>query len=116
RAQYICQKYYQKNYQSWNTIPSETDQQDALFSLTRCFRKDPKYIAIADTDFDIFEDLAKAAVEKSKEPEKEDILVPPGLTYDDTVDLYYDERYHSYEYKDGKFINMDTGEVYEPKK
>lgn len=116
RAQYICQKYYQKNYQSWNTIPSETDQQEALFSLTRCFRKDPKYIAIADTDFDIFEDLAKVALEKSKEPEKEEILVPPGLTYDETVDLYYDERYRSYEYKDGKFINVDTGEVYEPKK
>lgn len=116
RAQYICQKYYQKNYQSWITIPSDTDQQEALFSLARCFRKDPKYIAIADTDFDIFEDLAKAALEKSKEPEKEDVAVPPGLTYDESVDLYYDERYRSYEYKDGKFINIETGEVYEPKR
>lgn len=116
RAQYICQKYYQKNYQSWVTIPSETDQQEALQALTRCFRKDAKYITIADTDFDIFEDLAKAAVEKSKEPEKEEVVVPPGLTYDEGVDLYYDERYRSYEYKDGKFINIETGEVYAPKK
>ena len=55
-------------------------------------------------------------MEKSKEPEKEEVVVPPGLTYDEGVDLYYDERYRSYEYKDGKFINIETGEVYAPKK
>lgn len=116
RAQYICQKYYQKNYQSWTTIPSEDDQQQALSVLARCFRKDARYVEIAQTDFDIFEDLMKAALEKSKEPEQEEIPVPPGLTYDEGVDLYYDERYRAYEYKDGKFINIETGEVYTPKK
>ena len=116
RAQYICQKYYQKNYQSWMTIPSESDQQEALSVLTRCFRKDARYVEIAQTDFDIFEDLMKAAIDKSKEPEQEEIIVPPGLTYDESVDLYYDERYRAYEYKDGQFIGLETGEVYSPKK
>ena len=98
------------------TIPSEADQQEALSVLTRCFRKDARYVEIAQTDFDIFEDLMKAAIDKSKEPEQEEIIVPPGLTYDESVDLYYDERYRAYEYKDGQFIGLETGEVYSPKK
>lgn len=106
RAQCVCQKYYQKNYQSWNTIPSETDQQEALDALTRCFRKDAKYIAIADTDFDIFEDLAKKAVEKMK--------VPEGLK-DGGDGYYYDELGAPHECLNDKWINLNTGAEYVPK-
>ena len=118
RAQYICQRYYQKNYQSWNTIPSETDQQEALDALARCFRKDAKYIAIADTDFDIFEDLAKAAVEKSKEPEEEEIVVPPGLK-DGGDGYHYDElsgEPYEYSKSNKRWINLITNKEYVPKK
>ena len=53
---------------------TESDQKDAMKHLTRAFRMDKKYISIAETDFDIFEDLYKKAAEKYTQLDPEDLL------------------------------------------
>lgn len=117
-AQLICQKHYDKGTTVWSAIPSPEDQETALKELARCFRMDPKYIGIAQTDFDIFEDLIKPAVEESKkaeEPAPEAIAVPEGLMPDpDNPGWYFNKKGTIYEYVDGQFLSLETGQVYKP--
>lgn len=72
-AQYLCQRYYGRGVTLYSGM-TESDQKDAMKHLTRAFRMDKKYISIAETDFDIFEDLYKKAAEKYTQLDPEDLL------------------------------------------
>jgi len=115
-AQFICQNNYRHGCRSYIAIPSDDDKEIAVKELAKAFRMDPKLIPIAQSDIDIFEDLAKLAYEESKkeeEPEEEEIVVPAGLK-EDGLGGYYDSKGNTYYYEPGRgFVDVITDEIYQ---
>lgn len=115
-AQFICQKYYKIGTTTWMGIPYKPDQDMALKELATCFRMSPDKYKTALSDFDIFEDLIEPALEESKKEILDDIIpLPEGLFVDELNPGWYgDKKDERYEIKNGKFVNVKTGEEYKP--
>lgn len=64
KAQSICLFHYDHGCRKWDNISSSEDKDLALEELARCFSLDPALIPVAESDFDLFEDLVKMAREQ----------------------------------------------------
>lgn len=66
-AQYYCRKNYLENVTTFTFV--DFDEQDTMIrELVESFKADPKYIDIAESDWDIFEDLFKEAKKEFENP------------------------------------------------
>lgn len=69
KAQIACRKFYDDSNEKYDFNLMSTEAQDnAVRSLSDCFKKDPKYLEIAKRDWFIFKGLLKKAKKEYEEP------------------------------------------------
>ena len=68
RAQYYCRKNFLEDIYNYFSIPDYDEQDLMLRELVSAFQGDPSLIEVADSDWEIFEDLFKTAKEEYENP------------------------------------------------